>query len=260
MFARLLRADLKRIRYRHLYLACVVFGLIVAAAYASSQGSSWVSAKTIGFIPGPVSDLDLSTSSYPLEAALACAAVANTLFFPILATVFIHQLYFEDIQDCTAHVSYARGISRCTFFCAKLAATTIALQGCYLLFCAVATGVLIGVYQPATPLQVIELVTGKVLLNCLINESFIVLCMAVFSWIRNGPTGAGVIVVATFMGLIACVSSADMELPLHMGYWGRVCGLADSTGMLWSVLLFSSVSFALFALLAYGGLTRLARR
>lgn len=265
MVTNTLRAECKKMHFTHLGLVCAAFYAAVALVYLLAHDGTWVSVSAPdgqgwwGFLPDPTSDLVYAASDYPLGEAIVCASVAHTVFFPILALVFIHQFYFTDLQGPGAQMAFARGISQLGFFGTKLAVSTVVLQGCYLLFSVATAATYLAVYQPASAAAVIGALVGKLLLNCLVNESFIVFCMAVFSWAGNGPAAAGLIFVTTIVGLVAQLSMGGIDLPAHMGYWAKASGFDTAPEAAVSTAIFSIASFAVLAAAAYGGMLR-ARR
>lgn len=262
MFTSVLRADFKRVRFMRLGLVCAAFYLATMLVYVFAPTGSWVSMHAPdgtgwwGFLPDPTFDLVFTEYGYPLAKAIASAAVAHTVFFPLLALALVHQLYFTDVRDSSAQVSLAHGISRFQFFCSKLVVASVVLQGCYLVFSFAAAAVYVAVYQPESMLLAFETLGGKVLLNCLVNESFIVFCMAVFSWVDHSSTAAGIVFVVTLVGLVAQMAFGNIEVPAHMGYWMKVSGFDGSSAIPLTTALFSLGSFVLFAGVAFGGSLR----
>lgn len=264
MFANILRADFKRVRFMRLGLVCAVFYAIVALVYLfAARDTAWVSVAAPdgtgcwGFLPDPSYR---PTAGGSLEEAIASAAVAHTAFFPLLVLVVVHQLYFTDVRGTAGQASLARGASRLQFLGSKLMVATVVLQGCYLAFSLAVAAAYTTAIQPESTLAVLGSLAGKMLPNCLVNESFIVFCMAVFSWTGHGSTAAGIVFVATLVGLVAQMALGSADLPVHMGYWARASGLGGSSALLLTVLLYALTSGALFGLAAYAGIARYRER
>jgi hypothetical protein len=261
MFKRMLSADFKRIRFLHLIPLCLAYCLLISTIYLCAHDSAWVNvpaldAGTWGFLPQLASHSDLVESTHTPPDAVACAAVAHTVFFPLLVLTFVYRLFFKDMEEYAARASFAHGVSRFSYVCSKLTAATIVLQSCYILL-SIVIGVSYAVtIQPEPLAQVLSITTGKIALNCLVNESFIAFCIALFAWIRSGSAAIGVIFTATFVGLITQMAYRDAELPVHMGYWAKASGLTDFALQLPATLLFSIASFALCAAIAFVGIVR----
>ena len=266
MFRALLKADFKRVRFQHLHLTCAAYGLAVAATYLFAHNSSWVMVPTIdgggawGFLPGLAEDPAFLAGGGSLAEAIACASVAHTAFFPILALAFVYLLCSQDVQEKAARVSFARGASRIAFFGSKLVAATVVLQAAYLLVSCGLAALYVAALQPGDLMPVVQAIAAKLFLNCLVNESFVVFCMAVFAWMPKGPVGGGVVFVATFVGLIAQMANRSVDLPVHMGYWMKASGLGATAGMVPSLVVFSFASFVLLAAVAYAGIVVSMRR
>lgn len=261
MFLSVLSANFKQARFRQIYLICGAFLLLEITVLFLSHDGAWVGVGLSdgtywGFVPNALAlaqslDIDIAR-----EDAVACVAVAHTVFFPILALIILRRLLSGEIEGRVSQVSFARGVARLDYFCAKLLVATFVLQGCYIL-ASLGVGLTWSfIYQPDSLVQTAISVVGRVALSCLINESFILFCMAVYAWIDSGPAAAGIIAVSTFAGLVLQMSSTAIVVPVHMGFWIKAGGLVEVWEFALPMLVFSLSSGVAFALLAYCGITR----
>lgn len=266
MLVSLLKADFKRVGSMHLIVLCMGFGLITGLIYLVSPDASWIGVGAPGgesgyggFLPHAVAVPEFSEGGFSLGDAVASAAVAHTVFFPIFALVTIYLFFFRDISGGIVQVSLARGISLKKLFLSKLLTITVLMLVYYIVISVILGCLYAFVLCPASAGYTMEAVAEKIVLNSLVNESYLVFCVAVFSWMRNGPVAMGVVLVATLVGLVTQASMPALTLPVHMGFWIKASGLVVFGNWVWSLVIFSIVSVVLLIPIAYRGIVGLRK-
>lgn len=165
----------------------------------------------------------------------------------------IYLFFFRDICGGIIQVSLARGASLKKLFFSKLLTVTVLMLIYYMVISAILGCIYAFVFRPDSAVHTAEAVAEKIVLNSLVNESYLVFCMAVFSWIRNGPVAMGVVLVATLVGLITQAAMPALDVPMHMGFWIKSSGLVMLGDWVWSLGVFSIASILLLMPIAYWG-------
>ncbi|NPD30601.1 hypothetical protein HLV37_01730 [Eggerthellaceae bacterium zg-1084] len=253
MLASLFAADLRRAVLRGLPLFLLAFCAAAATLTAFSENGAWVcvwagegGTNAWGFYPPTYGDAGLLATGVPEGVsarafALSAAAVAHTGLFPLASVVFLHRFYFEEVRSGGHLVSLARGVPRGRLFLSKLVVGSLLLQGAYVALTLFEVAWLLAPSGFVDAGSVLQCVLRRVPLNLAVNQSYILFCMAAYSWLPNGPSAAGFLVVATIAGLVAKVAIPTGFAPTHMGLWIQACGMS------WSDI---SSSLALMAMLS----------
>lgn len=244
-----IRSECFRARHMRVGLILLLLYLGIAFLYVFAGAGAWVSSGIEGSFSGFSADpsyFDLIDVKADSGEYVIASALAHTVFFPILAVIVVGMLFGLPKGGASADVSRAKGVEDVLFLFARAVVSSAYLMAGYASFTLVASATYLAFGYTVD----MGLLIQRLSLIILLNESYIMVCVVVFSIVRMRALASGGLIVATFAGLIAAMSSPGSIIPVHMSYWMQACGIATSGTSLKAVV-FSLVSMSLCLLILY---------
>lgn len=233
-------------RARRMHVGFVLLGLYfgIACLYAFASSGAWVSAggeeRFIGFSADP-SYVELIGISIPEVERFVIASLAHTVLFPVAAVLVAGMFFDTPFQGSATEVSQARGVGAFDRYLAQIAVCCLYLGATYAAFSIPVFAVYCMASLARIDTAAALLFAWRLVPNVVINTSFIVLCISTFTLLRIRPLASGGLLVLTYAGLVAAMSSTDFIAPVHMAHWMRTCS-TSGTGETFGAIVFSIAS------------------
>lgn len=260
----LLRADFLKARYNHIYQSIAIYIALISVLYVVFT-DTWIFAPTetgaVGFFHSIMGqEKEYYRIGYTAADISACTSVAHTIFFSIYCIIVVYLLFGKEMEGHFTDVSFAHGVEKKNYFFSKLLLSTMVLQGSYISI-SFFEGLIHVLRNGSENLWMWFILSAeKILLSCIILQSFICFCMMLSTWIRNQAVVAAVEFLFIFIGLVvelANVHSKSPILMLHCLYfWIRVCGLCHMTEIVFPTIIYSVFSCVVFSIVAYQGVLK----
>lgn len=245
-----LRSELFRAYRMHIGLVLLLLYTGVGLLYVFANVGAWVSVGVedvfIGFAPDPSYLASVTSGGVDSGESVVSAALAHTVFFPVFAVVVVGMLCRAPGGRSFSAVSLAKGVRAYQFCSARAVVASLYLTLGYMLF----SGIVAGVNCAFGHTFDVMLFITRTLLNVLLNMSYVAVCIASFTIVRNRALVAGGLIVVTFAGLIASMANPGSTAPMHMSYWIRTCGVGFFN-MGCGTVVFSLASLTLSALVLF---------
>lgn len=220
-----LRSELFRAYRMHIGLVLLLLYTGVGLLYVFANVGAWVSVGVedvfIGFAPDPSYLASVASGGVGSGESVVSAALAHTALFPVFAVIVAGMLYCAPRDRSLSAVSFAKGMRACQLSFAKAIVSSLYLTVGYVLFSVVVASV----YCVLGYALDITLFINRVLLNIILNTSYIAVCIASFTIFRNRALVSGGLIVVTFAGLVVSMACPGTAVPMHMAYWIRTCGM-----------------------------------
>ena len=260
----LIRADFLKARYTHIYHSIAVYFVLISVLYIVFT-DTWIFAPTesgaVGFFHNIMGqEQEYYRIGYTGADISACASVAHTIFFSVYCIIVVYILFGKEMEGHFIDVSFAHGVEKRNLFFSKLLLSTVVLQGSYIAISFFEGLIHVLRNRPENLWVWFVLSAGKILLSCLVLESFICFCMMLSTWIVNQTIVAAVEFLFIFVGLVVELANVHSQSPILMlhciYFWIRVCGLCNMTELVFPTIIYSVLSCFMFSIVAYRGVLR----
>lgn len=250
------RSELFRARRVHAGLLLLGLYLGIALSYAFASSGAWVSAggkgRFIGFSADPSYFKLIGAGTSEAERLIA-VSLAHTALFPVVA-VLVTGMFFDVPARGAAEVSQARGVGEFDRYLVRIAVCCLYLVAAYAAFSALAFAAYCAIGLARFDAAAALFLVRKLVPNAMVDASFVVLCVSVFTLLRIRSLASGGLLVLTYAGLVAAMSSPDSIVPAHMAYWIRTCGISGADETLGAITF--SMASSVLCVIAAGALLK----
>lgn len=250
----LIRAELFRARRTKLALLVALMYVGVAAVYLLAGSGAWVSTggegQFLGFSADPEYLQSAGAGSMDAPVWLSIVSSAHTVFFPIIVVVVAATLFDESRRESVRGIALARGLCDWQIFVAKAIVCELYVLCSYIAFTFAAAAAFTVACNGGLNGLAFEKVAMVLLSNVVIGSGYTLMVAAAFEVFRIRPVVSGVVLVATFAGLVIAMSFPATLPPVHMAFWIRACGSVAGSILVDACLYTVIVSSACALLLA----------
>lgn len=238
----------------HLGLLALAGSVVTCLIFLFFGDGSWMFALTeasgIGFAPDPTYwTANAGTSTVD---ALACSALAETVFLPFIALGACGRFCGAVYTTGARSVSRARGTSPRRLAAGDLLAVSLPVQVLYsATVLMTATTLCLQAGQANLLGTVLASLAPRLLLALVVNESFIACVLTLYRLIPNRAAAFGTMAVGFIASCVAQLSFPGDILPTHAGLWMHASSTTALHALTLPVAVFSGVTgFAALALCA----------
>lgn len=238
----------------HLGLLALAGSVVTCLIFLFFGDGSWMFALTeasgIGFAPDPAYwTANAGTSTVD---ALACSALAETVFLPFIALGVCGRFCGAVYTTGARSVSRARGTSPRRLAAGDLLAVSLPVQVLYsATVLMTATTLCLQAGQANLLGTVLASLAPRLLLALVVNESFIACVLTLYRLIPNRAAAFGIMAVGFIASCVAQLSFPGDILPTHAGLWMHASSTTALHALTLPVAVFSGVTgFAALALCA----------
>lgn len=233
-------------------IACIV-ALVLFQTFKGEGAWMFVNLDTIwrGFVPDP-SYITAETKT-GLKDAIAFSALAGTVFLPfidLIACILFSRAAYDDNQPI---LSAARGNSNWHAAFSGLAVISLPIHALFAISSLSMSLMLSKQYglQPDDIAEIVKTLLPNLALVSVVNQSFIVCCLAFDRITQNHIVSIGIMSSAFVATCVLQMTQPESIIPVHAGYWFILCSARSSIDLALSALLYSTTS----SLIAFGVLT-----